>query len=62
MVITGDPVQTCSLETTPLVLTSSGRHQNTYGWQADGTHPTGTLSCCKVKLIVSLPLLVLEPL
>ena len=28
-----------------MVLTSSGGHQNTYGWQAGGTHPTGMLSC-----------------
>ena len=27
------------------VLTPSGGHQNTYGWQADGTHPTGMFSC-----------------
>ena len=27
-----------------MVLTSSGGHQNTYVWQAGGTHPTGMLS------------------
>ena len=26
---------------TPLVLTPSGDHQNTQGWQANSTHPTG---------------------
>ena len=31
----------------PLVLTPSDGHQNTYGWQVDGTHPTGMLSCFK---------------
>ena len=31
--------------TPPLVLTPSGGHQNTYGWQVDGTHPTGMLYC-----------------
>ena len=30
---------------TPLALTPSAGHQNTYGWQAGGTHPTGMLSC-----------------
>ena len=38
----------CSLEglTTqpPPVLTSSGGHRNTYGWQAGGKHPTGMRS------------------
>ena len=29
----------------PPVLTPSGSHHNTYGWQADGTHPTEMLSC-----------------
>ena len=29
----------------PLVLTPSGGHQNTYGWQVGGMHPTGMLSC-----------------
>ena len=29
----------------PPVLTASGGHQNTYGWQAGGTYPTGMLSC-----------------
>ena len=32
-------------EINPPVLTPSGGHQNTYGWQADGTHPTGMFSC-----------------
>ena len=46
------PVQMCLLEELaasltppPLVLTSSGSHQNTYSWKAVGTHPTGMLSC-----------------
>ena len=30
---------------TPMVLTSSGGHQNTYGWQAGGPYSTGMLSC-----------------
>ena len=30
----------------PTLLISSGGHQNMYGWQAGGTHPTGMLSCC----------------
>ena len=29
----------------PLLLTPSGGHQNTHGWQVGGTHPTGMLSC-----------------
>ena len=29
----------------PLVLTSSGGHKNTHGWQAGSTHFTGMLSC-----------------
>ena len=29
----------------PMVLTSSVGQQNTYGWQADSTHPPGMLSC-----------------
>ena len=29
----------------PLVLTSSGGHWNTYGWQAGNMLPTGMLSC-----------------
>ena len=29
----------------PAVLASSGGHQNAYCLQADGTHPTGMLSC-----------------
>ena len=28
--------------------TPSGGHQNTYGWQAGGTHPTGMLSCLMI--------------
>ena len=28
-----------------MVLTLSGGHRNTYGWQAGGTHPTEMLSC-----------------
>ena len=28
-----------------MVLTPSGGHRNTYGWQAGGTHPTEMLSC-----------------
>ena len=40
------PVQTCSLEDLPPpVLTSSGGHRNTYGWQAGGLYPTGMQSC-----------------
>ena len=31
----------------PLVLTPSDGHKNTYGYQVDGTHPTGMLSCFK---------------
>ena len=27
------------------VLTPSGGHCNTYGWQVDSTHPIGMLSC-----------------
>ena len=30
------------------ILTCSGGHQNTYGWQAGGTHPTGRLSANEV--------------
>ena len=32
------------LPSPPLVLTSSGCHRNTYGWQAGSTHPTAMLS------------------
>ena len=32
---------------TPPVRTPSGSHQNTSGWQASGTQPTGMLSCYK---------------
>ena len=39
------PVQTFHLRTYPPVLTSSGGQQNTYSWQAGGTHPTEMLSC-----------------
>ena len=45
------PVQICSLEDPPLVLTSSGGHWNTYGWQVGGTHPIGMLSCFLDKYI-----------
>ena len=31
--------------TPPLVLTTSGNHQNRYDWLVGGTHPTGMLSC-----------------
>ena len=37
----------------PPVLTPSGGHQNRYSWQADGTHPTGMLSCDKYLWIAS---------
>ena len=37
------PIQVCSLDDPPLVLTSGDRR--TYGWQAGGTHPTGMLCC-----------------
>ena len=39
------------MPTPPLhtVLTLSGAHQNTYGGQASGTHPTGILSCVYVR-------------
>ena len=30
---------------TPIVMTSSGGHQNRYSWQAGSTHATGILSC-----------------
>ena len=33
--------------THPLPLTSSGGHQDMYGWQSGGTHPAGMLSCLK---------------
>ena len=33
------------------VLTPSGGHPNTYGWQAGGTHPTGILSCFSFSFI-----------
>ena len=51
------PGQTCSLVIpTPhpqLVLTYSGGHRKTSGWQAGGTHPSGMLSfelCLRPKL------------
>ena len=34
------------------VLTSSGGHQITCGWQQGGTHPTGMLSCLFFKQIM----------
>ena len=34
------------------VLTRSRGHQNTYGWQADGAHPTGMLSCCQINTLI----------
>ena len=56
----GRLLQTCSLEGLhlPTVLTSSGGHQNTYSWQAGGTHPTGMPSCfmaafCHVTFLVT---------
>ena len=43
------PVQTCSLQDTPLpVMTSGG--WSTYGGQAGSTYPTGMLSCLYLKL------------
>ena len=33
----------------PLVLTPSDGCQNTYGWQAGGTHTNGMLSCYRSK-------------
>ena len=30
---------------TPPVMTPTGSHQNIYGWQAAGTHPTEMHSC-----------------
>ena len=44
------PVQICS-PSPPLVLTSNGGHQNTYGCQADVRHPTGMLSCSCLTLV-----------
>ena len=43
-------LETCSnaSDATPLVLTSSGDHRNTYGWQVDGTHHTGMLLSCSL--------------
>ena len=38
--------------TQQLLLASSGSNQNMYGWQADGTHPTGILSCNIYKVNV----------
>ena len=48
----GRPVQTCSLEDLPLfvpVLTPSGGHWNTYGWQLGGTHSIRMLSCFSLQ-------------
>ena len=47
-------VSTQGVGTHPLLLTPSGGHQNMYGWQAGGTHPTGMLSCFKLKLQIHL--------
>ena len=51
VVVTGDLVKLGHLRTypqhspphnsPPLVLTPSGGHRSTYGWQAGGAHPTG---------------------
>ena len=42
----GTSPQTSDLGTYPLpVVTSSGGHRKTYGWQVDGTHPIRMLSC-----------------
>ena len=47
--ITGDLLKLVSFEDLPpsplSVLISSSDHQNTYSWQAGGTHLTGMLSC-----------------
>ena len=37
------------------VLEPSGGQQNTYGWQASGTHRTGMLSCCFIVVTFTLP-------
>ena len=42
------------LTPTPLLTLSDG-HQNMYGWQAGGTHPTGMFSCivrCEYDFVV----------
>ena len=39
------PVQVCSLEDIPPLLTPSGSHQNMHGWQVGNRHPTGMPSC-----------------
>ena len=36
----------------PPVPTPSGGHQNTYGWQAGGTHPTGMFNCLMIFFFV----------
>ena len=41
-----------SLEDRPSLLASSG-HQSTRSWQTGGTHPTGLLSCWKLRSCVS---------
>ena len=40
-----------STYTHPPVLTTIGGQQNTYGWQAGGTHSTGKISCYSVKVV-----------
>ena len=47
-------MSTQGVGTHPLLLTPTGGHQNMYGWQAGGTHPTGVLSCFKLKLQIHL--------
>ena len=42
----------------PLLLTSSGSHQNMYHWQAGGTHPSGMISFCKYSPIAAAQLLI----
>ena len=45
-------IQIWSLEDLlPVVLKSSGCHQNTYVWQVGGTYPTGMLSCWELQLV-----------
>ena len=51
------PVHTCSLEDLPLpILTSSGGHRNTYGWQVGGTHPTGMLLVTNLSFDMTTPI------
>ena len=38
----------------PSILTHSGGHWNTYGWQVVGTHLTGMLSCIRLTTFESL--------